>query len=119
MQPQMERASWHAMHQTWRELFATRSQREWCDPLEHTDACFAPVLSLSEAPEHPHNRARGTFIEVAGVVQPAPAPRFSDTPSSVQWPPAPIARDAEEAREALKQWGVSEETLIELLGTAQ
>jgi alpha-methylacyl-CoA racemase len=71
------------------------------------------VLSLAEAPSHPHNRARGTFVELAGVVQPAPAPRFSDTPSRIQWPPAPIARDT---RQALKDWGVSEDTLVDLFG---
>jgi alpha-methylacyl-CoA racemase len=113
VQPQMEQTSWPASHQTLLELFATRTRQEWCELLEHTDACFAPVLSLAEAPEHPHNRARGTFIEVAGVVQPAPAPRFSATPSGIQWPPAPIAR---KPRGALRRWGVSEASLIELFG---
>jgi alpha-methylacyl-CoA racemase len=112
-QPQMEGTSWPDMHRTLCELFATRTRQEWCDLLEHTDACFAPVLSLAEAPTHPHNRARGTFVELAGVVQPAPAPRFSDTPSRIQWPPAPIVRNT---RQALKDWGVSEDTLLDLLG---
>jgi alpha-methylacyl-CoA racemase len=116
LQPQMERASWPDMHQSLREIFAKRTRQEWCDLLEHTDACFAPVLSLTEAPHHPHNRARDTFVEVGGVVQPAPAPRFSDTPSRIQWPHAPIARDA---RRALTSWGVSEETIIEILGTQE
>jgi alpha-methylacyl-CoA racemase len=62
-------------------LFRTRTRREWCDLLEGSDACFAPVLSMSEAPSHPHNLARETFVETDGVVQPAPAPRFSATPT--------------------------------------
>jgi alpha-methylacyl-CoA racemase len=113
-QPQMDQTSWADMRQTLREVFATRTRQEWCDLLEHTDACFAPVLSLAEAPAHPHNRARGTFVEVAGVVQPAPAPRFSATPSRIQWPPAPIVRDT---RQALKNWGIDEKALDEILGT--
>ena len=112
-QPQMDRTSWGDMRRTLREVFAMRPRQEWCDLLEHTDACFAPVLSLAEASEHPHNLARETFVEVAGILQPAPAPRFSATPSRIQWPPAPIERDT---RQALKNWGVSEETLEELLG---
>jgi alpha-methylacyl-CoA racemase len=112
-QRQMDRTSWGDMRRTLREVFAMRTRQEWCDLLEHTDVCFAPVLSLAEASEHPHNRARETFVEVAGVVQPAPAPRFSATPSRIQWPPAPIVRDT---RQALRNWGVSEEALGELLG---
>ncbi|MEA1012958.1 CaiB/BaiF CoA-transferase family protein [Sphingosinicella sp. LY1275] len=62
-------------------LFKTRSRDEWCALLEGSDACVAPILSLAEAPEHPHNRARGTFVTAGGVLQPAPAPRFSATPA--------------------------------------
>jgi alpha-methylacyl-CoA racemase len=62
-------------------LFKTRSRDEWCALLEGSDACVAPILSLAEAPEHPHNRARGTFVTADGVLQPAPAPRFSATPA--------------------------------------
>ena len=70
------------------ELFRTRTREEWCALLEGTDACFAPVLSFDEAPSHPHNRARNAFIELDGVVQPAPAPRFSLTPAPP--PRAPV-----------------------------
>ncbi|HTD72812.1 MAG TPA: CaiB/BaiF CoA-transferase family protein [Steroidobacteraceae bacterium] len=112
-QPQMNRTSWRDMRQTLQEVFATRTRQEWCEILEHTDACFAPVLSLEEASAHPHNRARGTFVEVAGVVQPAPAPRFSETPTRIQWPPAPIVRDT---RQALKNWDISDDVLDEILG---
>lgn len=111
--PQMERKSWPDMQQALRELFATRTRQQWCDLLENTDACFAPVLSLAEAPAHPHNRARGTFVELAGVIQPAPAPRFSATPSRIQWPPAPVNRDA---RQVLEDWGVGDEDLAKFLG---
>jgi alpha-methylacyl-CoA racemase len=113
VQPQMEQACWRDMHSTLREVFATRTRQEWCELLEHTDACFAPVLSLAEAPQHPHNRARTTFVDVAGVIQPAPAPRFSETPSRIQWPPAPIVRNP---RKALKDWGIGEEAVDGLWG---
>jgi alpha-methylacyl-CoA racemase len=70
-----------------RAAFAGRSRDEWCALLEGTDACFAPVLDMAEAPHHPHNQARGTFIEVDGIVQPAPAPRFTATPAGTPTPP--------------------------------
>ncbi|NGX14895.1 CaiB/BaiF CoA-transferase family protein [Wenzhouxiangella sp. XN24] len=70
-------SAWAALKAEIAAVFRTRSRAEWCTLLEGSDACFAPVLSLGEAPEHPHNAARGTFVEVGGVVQAAPAPRFS------------------------------------------
>ena len=75
------------------ELFLSKSRDEWCEIMEGTDICFAPVLSMAEAPDHPHNAKRGTFIEIEGVVQPGPAPRFSRTPGEVQGP-VPEARPA-------------------------
>ena len=69
-------------------IFAGRSRAEWAALLEDADLCFAPVLSMTEAPRHPHNRAREAFVELAGVLQPAPVPRFSRTPGQVQTPPA-------------------------------
>ena len=110
-QPQMDRESWPDMQQVLRDIFATRTRQQWCDLLENTDVCFAPVLSLTEAPKHPHNVARETFVEVSGVVQPAPAPRFSATPGAIQWPPAPIGEDV---RGTLGQWGVDQETIATL-----
>ena len=71
-------------------LFRTKSRAEWCALLEGTDVCFAPVLNLAEAAEHPHNRARGAYVEIGGVTQPAPAPRFVGTPTEVRTPPAGI-----------------------------
>jgi len=75
------RDNWPAQKQRLEAIFRTRTRDEWCAMMDETDICFAPVLSLSEAPHHPHNVARGTFIEVDGILQPAPAPRFSATPA--------------------------------------
>lgn len=84
---QNERANWPAMKERLTKVFAGKTREEWCAVLEGTDVCFAPVLSLAEAPKHPHNVARGTFIEAAGIRQPAPAPRFSGTPAPPVRPP--------------------------------
>ena len=70
------------MRQQFEQIFATRTRQEWCDLMEGTDVCFAPVLSMTEAPRHPHNVARKTFCEVQGVLQPSVAPRFSQTPTA-------------------------------------
>ena len=78
---QHDRAGWPTLRQRLAEVFRTKTQAEWTSLLEGTDACFAPVLSIPEAFEHPHNQARGAFIDLDGVVQPAPAPRFSRTPA--------------------------------------
>jgi alpha-methylacyl-CoA racemase len=91
---QWSRAEWPALKEKFAAIFKTRSRDAWCDLLDGTDACFSPVLSMSEAPLHAHNVARKTFVESAGVVQPAPAPRFDRTPSELP-PPAPvIGRDS-------------------------
>lgn len=90
------------------ELFKTRTRDEWCSLLEGTDACFAPVLTMAEAPHHPHNLARGSFIEVDGVVQPGPAPRFSRTPAGH---PTPPRRLGEGSRSALAEWGIAPEKI--------
>lgn len=76
---QMDSANWPALKERLTALFKTRTRDEWCADMEMTDVCFAPVLSMSEAPHHPHNAARGTFVEADGVMQPAPAPRYSAT----------------------------------------
>ena len=78
---QMSSAKWPALKDRLTVLFKTRTRDEWCADMEMTDVCFAPVLSMAEAPHHPHNAARGTFIEADGVMQPAPAPRYSATVS--------------------------------------
>jgi alpha-methylacyl-CoA racemase len=107
VEQQAQPASWPTLRQRLRELFAGKTRAEWCAILEGTDVCFAPVLSLAEAPGHPHNEARGTFVKAAGVVQPAPAPRFSATPSAIQWVPAPIEKDTAAAIAAWRAGQVS------------
>lgn len=89
--PQMDPASWPGLKDRLTDLFKRRTRQEWCDLLEGTDACFSPVLSMAEAPSHPHNRARGNFFTLNGVVQPMPAPRFSRTPASIPVANAPLA----------------------------
>ncbi|HVQ09972.1 MAG TPA: CaiB/BaiF CoA-transferase family protein [Allosphingosinicella sp.] len=89
---QDDQAAWADRKQMLATLFAARTRDEWSALLEGSDACFAPVLSLAEAPEHPHNRARGTFIDLDGVTQPAPAPRYSGTATA---PPQAPRADAD------------------------
>jgi crotonobetainyl-CoA:carnitine CoA-transferase CaiB-like acyl-CoA transferase len=85
--PQMEAAEWPAAKEKLKALFKTKTQAEWCALLEGTDACFAPVLSTDEAPSHPHLKARGTYVEIDGIRQPAPAPRFSRSRPPLPIPP--------------------------------
>ena len=105
---QGDRARWPELRRRLAAVVAAKTRDEWCELLEGTDVCFAPVLSMAEAPDHPHNRHRGAFVESAGVVQPAPAPRFSRTAAAIRRPPpragqhtgellAEIGLDAEEA----------------------
>jgi alpha-methylacyl-CoA racemase len=84
-------------------VFKTRSRDEWCELMEGTDVCFAPVLDLHEAPQHPHNRARETYIEIGGMTQPAPAPRFSRTKPEVRHPSHMPGADIDTV---LKDWGI-------------
>ncbi len=100
---QHDRAGWPRLQARFTELFRRRTRAEWCEAMEGSDACFAPVLSLAEAPEHPHLKARGTFVTVDGVVQPAPAPRFSRTPADE--PKAWVPPGADDAA-ALADWGL-------------
>lgn len=89
---QNDRERWPAMRELFNARFKTRTRDEWADHFDGTDACVAPVLSMSEAADHPHNSDRGTFLEVEGVSQPAPAPRFSKTPARIdRGPPGPGA----------------------------
>jgi alpha-methylacyl-CoA racemase len=83
---QMEREAWPSLRQKLVEIFKTKTRDEWCTIMEGTDVCFAPVLTITEAPRHPHMVARKTFLERHGVTQPAPAPRFSRTPSTIREP---------------------------------
>jgi alpha-methylacyl-CoA racemase len=101
---QWRQADWPELKRKFAELFATRTREDWCRLLEGTDVCFAPVLDMAEAPKHPHNAARATFVEVDGVTQPAPAPRFSRTPAELGTPPSSPGQDG---AEVLTDWGWS------------
>lgn len=96
------------------EMFRSKSQAEWCQVLEGTDACFAPVLSLDEAPSHPHNIARGTYVNIGGVTQAAPAPKFSVSSSEVASPPP---RHGGDSWEVLSAVGYSGHKIDELIAS--
>ncbi len=108
---QNDAAHWPKLKERFTALFRTRTRDEWCELLEGTDVCFAPVLSMAEAPEHPHAKARGSFVEVAGQVQPGPAPRLSRTPPTIQRPPA---HPGQHTDEALRDWGFDDVELRRL-----
>jgi alpha-methylacyl-CoA racemase len=93
---QQDRAAWPAMKERLGEIFRSKTRDEWCELMEGSDVCFAPVLSIPEAIEHPHNVHRGTFVEVAGITQPGPAPRFSRTPGQIRRPPAHAGQHTDE-----------------------
>lgn len=93
---QWDKSQWPAAKKRLADVFRTRTRQEWCELLEGTDACFAPVLTMSEAIHHRHNVARGMFTEVDGIVQPAPAPRFSRTPLGVKRPSAKPGQHTDE-----------------------
>lgn len=99
---QMDRSAWPSLKAKLQDVLRTKTQAEWCAIMDATDICFAPVLDLEEAPKHAHNVARETFVTIEGVVQPAPAPRFSATPGAIQGPPPKIGAHNDEA---LTDWG--------------
>ncbi len=110
---QHDSSSWPMMKQRFAAIFRTKTRAQWCQIMEGSEVCFAPVLSMVEAPEHPHNRHRGTFVNQNGVVQPAPAPRFSRTPGAIQRPPSAPGADT---ASALRDWGFSADEVERLLG---
>ena len=105
---QHDRSGWRAMKEAFTRVFRTRTRDQWVAAFEGTETCFSPVLSLAEAPAHPHQRARGNFVEVAGVTQPAPAPRFSRSQGAVQRPPPEVG---EHNDVVLREWGFGDEEL--------
>ena len=108
---QHDRQGWPRLKMRFAEVFRTRTREAWCAALEGSDVCFAPVLTPREAIDHPHNRARGTFVEVEGVTQPGPAPRFSRTHPEIRRPPSAPGADT---AEALADWGLSGEEIARL-----
>ena len=108
---QRDRANWPHAREVFARVFKTRTRDEWCARLEGSDACFAPVLTVAEAPQHAHLRERGTFVEIDGIEQPAPAPRFSRTQPGTPTPP-----QAPDCDSALVGWKTDAE--IDALKTA-
>jgi alpha-methylacyl-CoA racemase len=111
---QLDPSSWPLLRSSLARRFGEKTRDEWCVVFDGSDACVAPVLSFTEAKEHPHLVARGTFVEIDGVVQPAPAPRFSRTPSGV---PHVAHEPGSDTRGALLDWGFSEEELQVLVAS--
>jgi alpha-methylacyl-CoA racemase len=109
--PQMDPAHWPALRQKLANTFKQKTRAEWCALLEGSDACFAPVLSIGEAAQHPHVRARGTLVEVGGLLQPAPAPRFGRTQPA---PPTAPSHAGQDTDAALSAWGISAERIAAL-----
>ncbi|WBX86530.1 CaiB/BaiF CoA-transferase family protein [Sphingosinicella microcystinivorans] len=101
---QQDPAAWPSLKQKLSDIFKTRSSGEWCELLEGTDACFAPVMSMNDAPQHPHNLARGTFIALGNTFQPAPAPRFLATPAGQPWL-SKLGADQESIMRELRDFG--------------
>ena len=108
---QMDATTWEDRKAELAEVFKTRTRDEWCEIMEGTDICFAPVLSIREAPEHPHNKERQTFVEVDGLMQPAPAPRFSRTVPEIGFP-APVP--GEDSAAVLGSSGFDAVEIVEL-----
>jgi len=112
-------ATWPAMRQRLEHIFATRTRQEWCAIMEGTDVCFAPVLSMTEAPLHPHNIARQTFCQIEGVLQPSVAPRFSQTPTEPITAPSPVGAHTIELLQQLGYSGLDIERLQSTQGVAR
>jgi alpha-methylacyl-CoA racemase len=111
---QHDRAGWPLLRERFAAVFRTRTRDEWCARLEGSDVCFAPVLMIGEAPQHPHHRARGAFVEIDGIVQPGPAPRFSRTaPDVPTGAPAPGA----DTDAVLRDWGFAQAEIARLRET--
>jgi alpha-methylacyl-CoA racemase len=112
---QFDREAWPAMKERFAAVFRTKTRDEWCAIMEGSDVCFGPVMTMKEAASHPHMKERGTFVEIDGVVQPGPAPRFSRTPSEVQGPPAAAGTHT---AETLRKYGFSESEIDALKSKA-
>ena len=111
----LDPSQWPALRSVLADTFRTRTRDEWAELLGGTDACVEPVLSYAEAPAHPHLAARGTYVEHHGLVQPAPAPRFSRTPAALGTPPSTPGADT---RAALAAWGIDDVDALIASGAA-
>jgi alpha-methylacyl-CoA racemase len=111
---QMDQARWPELREAFSTRFKTRTRQQWCDVFEGKDACVAPVLAMSEAPVHVHNRGRGLFVDVAGHPHPAPAPRFSRTVPAIS---KGAARIGEHTMEILREAGFAEAEISALLAS--
>ncbi|MGI9597600.1 MAG: CaiB/BaiF CoA transferase family protein, partial [Acidimicrobiales bacterium] len=108
---QMERSQWPAMKERVAEVFKGKTRDEWCEIMEHSDVCFAPVLTMEEATEHPHNVERNTFVEYGGMTQAAPAPRFSRTSPELT---RPAPHGGQHTDEILAGFGFDAEDIAKL-----
>ena len=108
---QLDRKTWPEVRERFAQAFRQKTRDEWCKVMEGSEACFAPVLTFSEAAEHPHNKARNSFVDVDGIMQPGPVPRFSRTPATVKSGPPEFGAQTEEA---LAAWGFSAEAIAKL-----
>ncbi|MCY1398484.1 Bile acid-CoA hydrolase [compost metagenome] len=109
--PQHDRNGWPRLREAFIQAFLNRTREQWCAEFEGSDACVTPVLGFAEAANHPHHRARGSFIEVNGINQPGPAPRFLGTPTAT---PRPAPGRGEQGAAALQDWGLTAEAIERL-----
>ena len=109
--PRDDPAGWSDLSARLRAVVRSRTKQEWTELLEGTDVCFAPVLSVDEAPEHPHMKARNVFVEAHGMLQPAPAPRFSRSKPTIRRPPP---TPGQHTREILQDIGYDERHIAAL-----
>ena len=108
---QLDQEAWPLKRQKMEAIFITKTRNQWCEILEGTDVCFAPVLDLEEAPDHPHNKERETFVNFEGITQPAPAPRFSRTQGTIQ---SSANLTGENSEEILEKWGFTNDQISNL-----
>jgi alpha-methylacyl-CoA racemase len=111
---QTDQTAWPSLKDRLAALFRTKTRDQWCTIMDGADVCFAPVLSMRDAPAHPHNRARSTFVEFDGQVQPAPAPRFSRTPGAIA---GPSAVPGQHTDDVLADWGFAADEIAHLRTT--
>ncbi|MDY6845043.1 MAG: CaiB/BaiF CoA-transferase family protein, partial [Thermodesulfobacteriota bacterium] len=109
--PQMDPTRWPELKEELKQVFLTKTQDEWCKIMEGSDVCFAPVLSIFKAPDHPHNKARRTFVEVGGEIQPGPAPRFSRTAPKIRHEPR---KPGEDTVSVLSECGFNQDEITTL-----